>query len=206
MNNVQLYWRLRCHPQDSDLRSALLLEQAAHCFINMKQPMVRKYSLHMILAGHRFSKAAQVNESCISSSLCSSCTKAFLYWVKTIALSMGLLGNSISFSYWVMGKVQRNCWHSLSFSIHVSLWRIHNDHDRDRVQMGYMILCGSLYITPQSGQGRDFIAPYCSGLDPCSVLVPVQLRVNAPLNHITECYHLERQLSNRFGRQITDID
>ncbi len=46
--------------QDSDLRSALLLEQAAHCFINMKQPMVRKYSFHMILAGHRFSKAAQV--------------------------------------------------------------------------------------------------------------------------------------------------
>ncbi len=46
--------------QDSDLRSALLLEQAAHCFINMKQPMVRKYSFHMILAGHRFSKAGQV--------------------------------------------------------------------------------------------------------------------------------------------------
>ena len=104
MNNVQLYWRLRCHPQDSDLRSALLLEQAAHCFINMKQPMVRKYSFHMILAGHRFSKAAQVNESFISSSLCSSCTKAFLYWVKTISLSKGLLGNSISFSYWVMEK------------------------------------------------------------------------------------------------------
>ena len=46
--------------QDSDLRSALLLEQAAHCFINMKNPMVRKYAFHMILAGHRFSKAGQV--------------------------------------------------------------------------------------------------------------------------------------------------
>lgn len=45
--------------EDSDLRSALLLEQAAHCFINMKTPMVRKYSFHMILAGHRFSKAGQ---------------------------------------------------------------------------------------------------------------------------------------------------
>uniref|UniRef100_A0A4X1VKN5 Trafficking protein particle complex subunit 8 n=1 Tax=Sus scrofa TaxID=9823 RepID=A0A4X1VKN5_PIG len=44
---------------DSDLRSALLLEQAAHCFINMKSPMVRKYAFHMILAGHRFSKAGQ---------------------------------------------------------------------------------------------------------------------------------------------------
>ncbi|XP_021562317.1 trafficking protein particle complex subunit 8 isoform X4 [Carlito syrichta] len=44
---------------DSDLRSALLLEQAAHCFINMKAPMVRKYAFHMILAGHRFSKAGQ---------------------------------------------------------------------------------------------------------------------------------------------------
>ncbi|RMC15456.1 hypothetical protein DUI87_07648 [Hirundo rustica rustica] len=45
--------------QDSDLRSALLLEQAAHCFINMKSPMVRKFAFHMILAGHRFSKAGQ---------------------------------------------------------------------------------------------------------------------------------------------------
>jgi hypothetical protein len=46
--------------QDSDLRSALLLEQAAHCYINMETPKVRKYSFHMILAGHRYSKAGQV--------------------------------------------------------------------------------------------------------------------------------------------------
>ncbi|MGH0160044.1 UNVERIFIED_CONTAM: hypothetical protein FKN15_059220 [Acipenser sinensis] len=45
--------------QDSDLRSALLLEQSAHCFINMGSPMVRKFAFHMILAGHRFSKAGQ---------------------------------------------------------------------------------------------------------------------------------------------------
>uniref|UniRef100_A0A667WZ17 Trafficking protein particle complex subunit 8 n=1 Tax=Myripristis murdjan TaxID=586833 RepID=A0A667WZ17_9TELE len=45
--------------EDSDLRSALLLEQAGHCFINMRNPMVRKFAFHMILAGHRFSKAGQ---------------------------------------------------------------------------------------------------------------------------------------------------
>lgn len=45
--------------EDSDLRSALLLEQAAHCFNNMRNPMVRKFAFHMILAGHRFSKAGQ---------------------------------------------------------------------------------------------------------------------------------------------------
>ncbi|XP_051730753.1 trafficking protein particle complex subunit 8 isoform X4 [Ctenopharyngodon idella] len=45
--------------EDSDLRSAILLEQAAHCFINMRSPMVRKFAFHMILAGHRFSKAGQ---------------------------------------------------------------------------------------------------------------------------------------------------
>lgn len=45
--------------EDSDLRSALLLEQAAHCYIKMETPKVRKYSFHMILAGHRYSKAAQ---------------------------------------------------------------------------------------------------------------------------------------------------
>ncbi|XP_047443113.1 trafficking protein particle complex subunit 8 [Mugil cephalus] len=45
--------------EDSDLRSALLLEQAGHCFINMRNPMVRKFAFHMILAGHRFGKAGQ---------------------------------------------------------------------------------------------------------------------------------------------------
>ncbi|CAF96624.1 unnamed protein product [Tetraodon nigroviridis] len=47
--------------EDSDLRSALLLEQAAHCFIHMRNPMVRKFAFHMILAGHRYSKAGQVS-------------------------------------------------------------------------------------------------------------------------------------------------
>ena len=51
---------IRMTGEDSDLRSALFLEQAAHCFINMRRPMVRKYAFHMILAGHRYSKAAQV--------------------------------------------------------------------------------------------------------------------------------------------------
>ncbi|XP_061153896.1 trafficking protein particle complex subunit 8-like isoform X6 [Syngnathus typhle] len=45
--------------EDSDLRSALMLEQAAHCFINMRTRMLRKFAFHMILAGHRFSKAGQ---------------------------------------------------------------------------------------------------------------------------------------------------
>ncbi|XP_052230198.1 trafficking protein particle complex subunit 8-like isoform X4 [Dreissena polymorpha] len=45
--------------EESDLRAALLLEQAAHCFINMRPPMVRKYAFHMILSGHRFTKSGQ---------------------------------------------------------------------------------------------------------------------------------------------------
>lgn len=45
--------------EDSDLRSALFLEQAALCFIALPKPKVRKYAFHMILAGHRFSKASQ---------------------------------------------------------------------------------------------------------------------------------------------------
>ena len=48
--------------QESDLRSALLLEQAAHCFIKMRTPLIRKYAFHMILAGHRFNKAWQVTD------------------------------------------------------------------------------------------------------------------------------------------------
>ena len=57
---------IRMTGEDSDLRSALFLEQAAHCFINMRRPMVRKYAFHMILAGHRYSKAAQVRKGFFS--------------------------------------------------------------------------------------------------------------------------------------------
>ena len=58
--NGKFYSRLACQFGKFALfylRSAILLEQAAHCFINLK--MARKYAFHMILAGHRFSKAAQ---------------------------------------------------------------------------------------------------------------------------------------------------
>lgn len=50
---------IRMTSEDSDLRSALLLEQAAHCFLNTKPSMIRKYAFHIILAGHRFNKAGQ---------------------------------------------------------------------------------------------------------------------------------------------------
>ncbi|XP_076470015.1 trafficking protein particle complex subunit 8-like [Babylonia areolata] len=50
---------LKMITEEADLSSALFLEQAAHCFIGMAAPMVRKYSFHMILAGHRFNKAGQ---------------------------------------------------------------------------------------------------------------------------------------------------
>lgn len=50
--------------EDSDLRSALLLEQAAYAFLkSQKPPMLRKYAFHMVLAGHRYSKAAQRKQS-----------------------------------------------------------------------------------------------------------------------------------------------
>ncbi|KAF9360780.1 Trafficking protein particle complex 8 [Mortierella sp. AD094] len=43
----------------SDLRNGLFLEQAAHCYLRLPRPQVRKYAFHMIMAGHRFSKAEQ---------------------------------------------------------------------------------------------------------------------------------------------------
>lgn len=56
---------IRMTSEDSDLRSALLLEQAAYCFLAINKPsvMARKYAFHMILAGHRFSKAGQRRHS-----------------------------------------------------------------------------------------------------------------------------------------------
>ncbi|XP_046960546.1 trafficking protein particle complex subunit 8 [Vanessa cardui] len=52
---------IRMTSEDSDLRSAMLLEQAALCFLKgpSNKIMSRKYAFHMVLAGHRFSKAGQ---------------------------------------------------------------------------------------------------------------------------------------------------
>ncbi|CAH2050377.1 unnamed protein product, partial [Iphiclides podalirius] len=52
---------IRMTSEDSDLRSAMLLEQAALCFLSGPgtRAMCRKYAFHMVLAGHRFSKAGQ---------------------------------------------------------------------------------------------------------------------------------------------------
>lgn len=51
---------IRMTSEDSDLRSALLLEQAAHCFLlSQPKPLYRKYAFHIVLAGHRYSKSGQ---------------------------------------------------------------------------------------------------------------------------------------------------
>ncbi|KAK9497990.1 hypothetical protein O3M35_003881 [Rhynocoris fuscipes] len=55
---------IRMCGEDSDLRSAVLLEQAAYCFLSSRKPlMFRKYAFHMVLAGHRFNKAGHKNHS-----------------------------------------------------------------------------------------------------------------------------------------------
>lgn len=45
---------------ETDIRSALFLEQAALCYLAQPQPWIRKYAFFMSLAGHRFNKAGQV--------------------------------------------------------------------------------------------------------------------------------------------------
>ncbi|CAO3682429.1 unnamed protein product [Rhizopus microsporus] len=50
---------VRMTGEDSDLRSGLFLEQAAHCFLRVNKPMVRKYGFHLVMAGHRYGKASQ---------------------------------------------------------------------------------------------------------------------------------------------------
>lgn len=45
--------------EDSDLRSALLLEEASYSFLMSQPPLYRKYSFHIVLAGHRYSKCGQ---------------------------------------------------------------------------------------------------------------------------------------------------
>lgn len=45
--------------EDSDLLSALLLEQAAVAFLRNVPPLKRKFAFHMVLAGHRFHKCGE---------------------------------------------------------------------------------------------------------------------------------------------------
>lgn len=49
---------IRLTSEGSDLRSALLLEQAALCFLRATPTCPRKFAFHLVLAGHRFAKAA----------------------------------------------------------------------------------------------------------------------------------------------------
>ncbi len=68
--NVSFIWRFHClargvpslcfSMQDEDLRSAVCLEQAAHAFLRSQPSMPRKYALHLVLAGNRYARAAQV--------------------------------------------------------------------------------------------------------------------------------------------------
>ena len=67
--------------EESDLLSALMLEQAAHCFINHKRPMPRKYAFHMTLAGHRFSKAGQRGHSYRSYQQAFQVSNFYLYFL-----------------------------------------------------------------------------------------------------------------------------
>ncbi|CAF4652696.1 unnamed protein product, partial [Rotaria sp. Silwood1] len=50
---------LKLSQEDSDLRGALFLEQASHCFLNYRPPFIRKYAFYMVIAGHRYLKAGQ---------------------------------------------------------------------------------------------------------------------------------------------------
>lgn len=45
--------------EESDLRSALLLEQAAYCYLAHNPAMYRKYAFHIVLSGNRYSRAGQ---------------------------------------------------------------------------------------------------------------------------------------------------
>ncbi|XP_037938584.1 trafficking protein particle complex subunit 8 [Teleopsis dalmanni] len=50
---------VRMTTEESDLRSALLLEQAAYCFLSSNPMMYRKYAFHIVLSGNRYSRVGQ---------------------------------------------------------------------------------------------------------------------------------------------------
>uniref|UniRef100_T1GTT1 TPPC8 first Ig-like domain-containing protein n=1 Tax=Megaselia scalaris TaxID=36166 RepID=T1GTT1_MEGSC len=64
LKNARLYGEaakqlIRMTSEESDLRSALLLEQAAYCYLAHNPAMYRKYAFHIVLSGNRYSRAGQ---------------------------------------------------------------------------------------------------------------------------------------------------
>jgi hypothetical protein len=49
--------------QEPSLHSAVLLEQAAFCYLLSSPPMLRKYGFHLILAGNSYYMSDQVQNN-----------------------------------------------------------------------------------------------------------------------------------------------
>ena len=45
--------------QEENLRSGLLLEQAAYCLLSLSPPHTRKFAFHLVLAGLRYDMCEQ---------------------------------------------------------------------------------------------------------------------------------------------------
>ena len=50
---------MRASYEETPLRAALLLEQAALCYLQASPPLLRKFAFYMVLAGHRYNHAGQ---------------------------------------------------------------------------------------------------------------------------------------------------
>ena len=48
--------------QESSLNAAVMLEQAAYCYLLSDPPFLRKYAFHLVLAGNRYYISEQVYE------------------------------------------------------------------------------------------------------------------------------------------------
>lgn len=79
---------VRMTGEDSDLRSGLFLEQAAHCFLRANKPMVRKYGFHLVMAGHRYGKASQVRFCFLVNLMKSEKVNDVLYYTAPSCLSI----------------------------------------------------------------------------------------------------------------------
>ncbi|KAH8018713.1 hypothetical protein HPB51_010691 [Rhipicephalus microplus] len=70
---------IRLTSEGSDLRSALLLEQAALCFLRATPICPRKFAFHLVLSGHRFAKAAHRRHALHAYSQALQVRRCFLF-------------------------------------------------------------------------------------------------------------------------------
>ncbi|KAJ9051591.1 hypothetical protein DSO57_1003145 [Entomophthora muscae] len=169
----------RLTSDESDLRSALLLEQAAHGYLRVSR--VRKFGFHLILAGHRYNKCNQREHAYYCYQLAAKVfgvapaaeASSQDSWLMTRPKKRwGLMEDHISFS---LGRQSFHLGELRQAIAHFS-WLLHDSQQPTAVQAGYMKEFMYIYKNHFTSTGHEILLEPSTSL-PVPVLSSVKIQV-----------------------------